>query len=95
MEADLYWVTRSRISQLGAWASRQSRPLANRSQLISEVAACEARYQGSTVPRPEYWSGFRVIPHRIEFWTGRSFRLNDRLLYEKTSQGWTVNRLYP
>ena len=95
VEADLYWVTRPRISQLGAWASRQSRPLANRSQLISEVSACEAKYQGSTVPRPEYWSGFRVIPHRIEFWTGRSFRLNDRLLYEKTRQGWTVNRLYP
>ena len=95
VEADLYWVTRSRISQLGAWASRQSRPLASRSQLISEVAACEAKYQGSAVPRPEYWSGFRVIPHRIEFWTGRSFRLNDRLLYEKTGQGWTVKRLYP
>ena len=95
VEADLYWVTRSRISQLGAWASRQSRPLADRARLISEVVACEAKYPGSDVPRPEYWSGFRVIPHRIEFWTGRSFRLNDRLLYEKTGQGWTVRRLYP
>ena len=95
VEADLYWVTRSRISQLGAWASRQSRPLASRAQLISEVAAYETKYEGSGVPRPEYWSGFRVIPQRIEFWTGRSFRLNDRLLYEKTGRGWTVKRLYP
>lgn len=95
VEADLYWVTRSRISQLGAWASRQSRPLASRDRLVSEVTACEARYRGSDVPRPEYWSGYRVIPHRIEFWTGRSFRLNDRLLYERTDRGWTVERLYP
>ena len=95
VEADLYWVTRSRLSQLGAWASRQSRPLANRDQLISDVTAYETKYRGSTVPRPEYWSGFRVIPHRIEFWTGRSFRLNDRLVYEKTGRGWTVQRLVP
>ncbi len=95
VEADLYWVTRSWISQVGAWASKQSRPLASRDQLISEVTAYEKKYQGSTVPRPEHWSGFRVIPHRIEFWTGRSFRLNDRRLYEKTGQGWTVKRLYP
>ena len=88
-------VTRSRISQLGAWASRQSRPLASRARLISQVSAYEAEYQGADIPRPEYWSGFRVIPHRIEFWTGRPFRLNDRLLYEKTDQGWTVKRLYP
>ncbi len=95
VEADFYWVTRSRISQLGAWASRQSRPLASRARLISQVSAYEAEYQGADIPRPEYWSGFRVIPHRIEFWTGRPFRLNDRLLYEKTDQGWTVKRLYP
>ena len=95
VEADLYWGTRSRISQLGAWASKQSRALSSRDQLVSEVAAFEAEYRGSDVPRPEYWSGFRVTPHRIEFWTGRSFRLNDRLLYEKTGQGWTVRRLYP
>lgn len=94
-EADNYWMTRPRLSQLGAWASIQSRPLPSRTKLLAAVSHYESKFSGTLVPRPEYWHGYRVLPHRIEFWKGRPFRLNDRLLYEKTNQKWKVCRLYP
>jgi pyridoxamine 5'-phosphate oxidase len=94
-EADAYFATRSRGSQLGAWASQQSRPLPGRGTLLAEVAKLEARYLGRPVPRPPFWSGFRVVPSAIEFWVEGRFRLHDRTLYERTEEGWRVTRLYP
>ncbi len=94
-ECDLYWSTRPRLSQVGAWASLQSQPLPSRAVLLARVARYEAQHLGSAVPRPPHWSGFRIIPDRIEFWSGRPFRLHLRLLYQKSGEGWTKERLYP
>ena len=96
-EADTYFASRDRKSRLGAWASQQSRPLKNRAQLLAAVARNEARFLGGDVPRPAYWSGFRVVPHTLEFWTNGLFRLHRRLLYERLddAKGWSVSRLYP
>jgi pyridoxamine 5'-phosphate oxidase len=94
-ESDAYFASRPRGSQLGAWASKQSMPLASRETLEEEYRAVERRYEGETVPRPPYWGGFRLTPVRIEFWFGRPDRLHDRLLYQRSGDRWTIERLYP
>ena len=94
-ESDAYFASRPRGSQLGAWASNQSAPLASRETLEEEYRATERRFDGQSIPRPPYWGGFRLVPVRIEFWFGRPDRLHDRLLYVRESAGWTIARLYP
>ena len=94
-ESDAYFATRPRASQLGAWASRQSQRIDSRAVLEGRYAEMEQRFAGRDVPRPEFWGGVRVVPHRVEFWQGRASRLHDRLRYVRTDTGWTVERLSP
>jgi len=94
-EADDYFHSRARLSQIGAWASKQSQPLEGRFELERRVAKYTAKFNIGTVPRPEFWSGFRVKPARIEFWQEEAFRLHDRTVYSRDGDGWTTEKLFP
>lgn len=94
-EADAYFATRPRGSQLGAWASRQSAPLPSRQELLESFQEAEARFAEGEVPRPEFWGGYRVIPECIEFWESRDDRLHVRTLYRRDGDGWRRESLYP
>jgi pyridoxamine 5'-phosphate oxidase len=96
-EADEYYASRHRTSRIGAWASKQSRPLESRLALEKAVAIETARFGISAIPRPPHWSGFRLTPSEIEFWSDRPFRLHDRVVFRRSSpdENWTKTRLYP
>lgn len=94
-ESDDYFRSRPRESQLGAWASAQSQPIASRAELEAQFAAVAQRFAGQEVPRPDHWGGYRVEPHEVEFWQGGPGRLHDRLVFVKAATGWEVQRLQP
>ena len=94
-EADAYYATRARGSRIGAWASKQSRPLESRFALEKAVAEYTLKFAVGEIPRPDHWSGFRLVPRTIEFWHDRPFRLHDRILFSRAGDGWEKTRLYP
>ncbi len=94
-EADSYFASRDRASQIGAWASQQSRPLETRFALERRIAEFTAKFHVGTVARPPFWSGFRLVPAAIEFWRERPFRLHDRTVYHRDGTAWSVSKLYP
>ncbi len=94
-EADQYFATRPRLSQIGAWASRQSQPMSNSWELEQACAGVLLRYGMGTVPRPPFWSGFRVVPARIEFWDEKPFRRHERTLYTRSGDDWHIQSLFP
>ena len=94
-EADAYFAGRARSSQIGAWASDQSRELPDRLALERRIAQTGLKFGLGAVPRPPHWSGFRLTPRSLEFWRDRPFRLHERLAFDRAEGGWTVKRLYP
>lgn len=94
-EADAYWASRPRASQIAGWASEQSRPVARRELLDMRINEFEARFAGAAVPRPAQWTGYRLTPARIEFWHDVPNRLHERLVFHRLDRGWRTERLYP
>lgn len=94
-EADAYFASRARASRIGAWASKQSQTLPGRFELEKRVAEYTAKFHIGEVPRPDFWSGYRVAPKMIEFWTDKPFRLHERLVYTRGDDGWTTKNLFP
>lgn len=94
-EADVYFASRPRGAQIGAWASKQSRALEGRFELEKRNAQYSAKFHIGTVPRPKFWTGFRIKPKAIEFWEEQLFRLHDRLVFIQAETGWTTERLFP
>ena len=94
-ESDAYFATRDRESQLGAWASHQSAPLASREHLLERMERFRERFAGGAVPRPPHWGGYGLLPARFEFWQNRANRLHDRYRYDRSGAGWQVQRLAP
>jgi pyridoxamine 5'-phosphate oxidase len=95
IEADAYFASRARGSRISAWASNQSRPVKDRETMMNELNETEARFEGTSVPRPNHWLGWRVKPEYIEFWQDGAYRFHDRLAFSMTSDGWVKGRLYP
>lgn len=94
-QADAYFAGRPRQSRIGAWASAQSRPLADRATFEARFAEADARFPGDVTPRPPFWSGWRVTPDYFEFWQDMKFRLHERITYTRSEKGWEIGRLYP
>ena len=94
-ESDAYYASRSRGSRIAAWASKQTQPLASRTELVARVAHYEGKFLGREVPRPEFWGGYRLRPERIEIWHNQLYRLHDRFVYRAGADGWQRHRLYP
>jgi pyridoxamine 5'-phosphate oxidase len=94
-EADQYFANRQRGSQIGAWASKQSMKMDSDEELIKRVKTITEQFKGQTIPRPPFWSGYRLIPNEIEFWDKKEFRLHKRLQYTKTTHGWKSSILFP
>ncbi len=94
-DSDAYFASRTRGSQIGAWTSKQSQPLASRQELLTRYFKIKTRFLNKEIPRPDFWGGYRIVPDRIEIWHNQLHRLHDRFLYLREGEDWTVQRLYP